>query len=35
LLNFRVSLKSSSDYFSRLRLRRTYAKPFIEVPMSG
>jgi hypothetical protein len=34
-LKFSVSLKSSSDYFSRFRLLRTTAKPFIESPMSG
>ena len=35
LLKFNVSLKSSSDYFSRFRLYRTDAKLFIEVPMAG
>jgi hypothetical protein len=35
LLKLSVSLKSSSDYFSRFRLLRTPAKLFIVVPMSG
>ncbi len=35
LLKISASLKSSSDYFSRFRLWRTYAKLFIEVPMPG
>ena len=35
LLKLRVSLKSSSDYFSRFRLKRTDAKLFIVDPMSG
>ncbi len=30
-----VSLKSSSDYFSRKRCMRINAKPFIESPISG
>jgi hypothetical protein len=34
-LKLRVSLKSSSDYFSRFRLSRTDAKLFIDIPMSG
>ncbi len=31
----RVSLNSSSAYFSRFRLTKTEAKLFIEVPMAG
>ncbi len=32
---FKASLNSSSDYFSRLRLKRTSAKLPIVVPISG
>ncbi len=35
LLKFNASLKSSSDYFSWFRIKRTSAKLFIEFPISG
>jgi hypothetical protein len=35
LRKIKDSLKSSSDYFSRFRLKRTDAKLPMEVPMSG
>jgi hypothetical protein len=34
-LKYSDFLKSSSDYFSRFRLKRTEAKLYIESPMSG